>query len=126
MWLSLFLWLIKRDNHNFFYAKKTFTPHGDRKDDIYSFYCNLAIEDTTSNKEFYDIQQMKMLWTEIIEPQFNQEIFSCLDAFNFGRFLFLSEMQRCDGFQYCSCPGNDDALRFLAMGYGMEIKKNKR
>lgn len=109
---------------NFFYAKKTFTPHGDRKDDIYSFYCNLAIEDTTSNKEFYDIQQMKTLWTEVIEPQFNQEIFSCLDAFNFGRFLFLSEMQRCDGFQYCSCPGNDDALRFLAMGYGSIWREN--
>ncbi|RKJ42968.1 hypothetical protein D7X98_17765 [bacterium 1XD8-76] len=103
---------------NYFYAQKTFTPHGNRKDDIYSFYCDLAIDDSTSYKQFYDIQQMKTLWTEVIEPQFRQEIFSCLDVFGYDRFLFLSEKQKCNGLQYCSCPGNDDALRFLAMGYG--------
>ena len=109
---------------NYFYAQKTLTPHGDRKDDIYSFYFNLAIEDTESYKQFYDIQQMKTLWAEVIEPQFDQEIFSCLDAFSYDDFLILSQKQIYNGFHYCSCPGNDDAERFLAMGYGGIWKEN--
>lgn len=103
---------------NHIYAKKTFTPHGNRKDDRYSFYCDLAIEDGASYKMFYNIEQMKTLWAEIIEPEFRREIFSCLAAFSYNHFLALSEKPRCEGFQYCSCPGNDDALRSLAMGYG--------
>lgn len=109
---------------NYFYAKKTLPALGNRKDDIYSSYLDLAVEDPESYKQFYDIRQMKTLWTEVIEPQFEQEIFSCLDTFGFDLFMLLSETQRCDGFQYCSCPANDDALRFLAMGYGEIWKEN--
>lgn len=109
---------------NYYYAKKTLPALGNRKGDIYSSYLNLAVEDPESYKHFYDIRQMKTLWTEVIEPQLHQEIFSCLDAFGFDRFMLLSETLRCDGLQYCSCPGNDDALRFLAMGYGEIWKEN--
>lgn len=69
-------------------------------------------------KEFYDIQQMKILWAEVIEPQFNQEIFSCLNTFSFERFLVLSESWNCDSFQCSISPKKDHALRFLSMGYG--------
>lgn len=103
---------------NHIYAEKTFCPHGDNKEDIYSVYYDLAIEETTSCKEFYDIQQMKTLWTEIIEPQFKQEIFSCLDAISFDRFMIMSEKRGCDGFQQWSSPKNDGAMRLLSMGYG--------
>lgn len=103
---------------NHIYAEKTFCPHGDKKEDIYSVYYDLAIEDATSYKEFYDIQQMKILWAEVIEPQFNQEIFSCLNTFSFERFLVLSESWNCDGFQCSISPKKDHALRFLSMGYG--------
>lgn len=109
---------------NYFYADKMFCPHGDKKDDIYSFYYHLAIRDTTSHKQVYDIQQAQTLWAEIIEPQFNREIFSCLDAFSYDHFLVLSERPRYEGFQYCSCPGNDDALRFLSKGYSEIWKGN--
>ena len=84
---------------NHIYAEKVFCPHGDKKEDIYSVYYDLAIEDATSYKEFYDIQQMKTLWAEIIEPQFDHEIFSCLNAFSFLHFLNLSESWSGDGFK---------------------------
>ena len=109
---------------NYVYAEKVFCPHGDKKEDIYSVYYDLAIEDATSYKEFYDIQQMKTLWAEVIEPQFNNEIFSCLNSFGFERFLILSETWNCDGFQYCRYPKRGDALRFLSMGYGEIWKGN--
>lgn len=94
------------------------------KEDIYSVYYDLAIEDTTSYKEFYDIQQMKTLWAEIIHPQFNQEIFSCLKTFSYDRFLNLSETWSCDGFQYSITHKNDNALSFLSLGYGEIWKEN--
>ena len=103
---------------NHIYAEKVFCPHGDKKEDIYSVYYDLAIEDATSYKEFYDIQQMKILWAEVIEPQFNHEIFSCLSSFGFEHFLVLSESWNCDGFQCSISPKKDHALRFLSMGYG--------
>lgn len=109
---------------NYFYAKKTLPALGNRKDDIYSSYLDLAAEGPGSCKQFYDIRQMKALWTEVIRPQLHQEVFSCLDAFGFDRFMLLSQTQRCDGFQYCSCPANDDALRFFAMGHGEIWKEN--
>ena len=109
---------------NHIYAEKTFCPHGDKKEDIYSVYYDLAIEDTTSYKEFYDIQQMKSLWEEIIHPQFNKEIFSCLKAFSYARFLILSETWSCDGFQYGITHKNDNALSFLSLGYGEIWKGN--
>ena len=71
-----------------------------------------------------DIQQMKTLWAEIIEPQFNHEIFSCLSAFSFGHFLSLSESWSCDGFQYSISHKNDNALSFLSLGYGEVWKGN--
>lgn len=109
---------------NHIYAEKVFCPHGDKKDDIYSVYYDLAIEDATSYKEFYDIQQMKTLWAEIIEPQFDYEIFSCLNAFSFVHFLSLSESWSCDGFQYSISHKNDNALSFLSLGYGEIWKGN--
>ena len=109
---------------NHIYAEKTFCPHGDKKEDIYSVYYDLAIEDAASYKEFYDIQQMKTLWEEVIEPQFNHEIFSCLSSFGFEHFLVLSESWNCDGFQCSISPKKDHALRFLSMGYGEIWKGN--
>jgi len=107
------------------YADKRFCPHGEKKDDIYSVYYDIAIEDSTSYKEFYDIQRMKTLWTDIIEPQFNREIFSCLDAFSFERFMVISEKRvRYDGFQTWPSPKSDDAIRLLSMGYGELWKEN--
>ena len=106
------------------YAEKVICPHGDKKEDIYSVYYDLAIEDATSYKEFYDIQQMKTLWEEIIEPQFTHEIFSCLNTFSFEHFLILSEAWSCDGFQYCKSSKRDNALRFLSLGYGEIWKEN--
>ena len=109
---------------NHIYAEKVFCPHGDKKEDIYSVYYDLAIEDATSYKEFYDIQQMKTLWAEIIEPQFNHEIFSCLNAFSFVHFLNLSESWSCDGFQYSISHKNDNAMSYLSLGYGEIWKGN--
>ncbi len=103
---------------NHIYAEKIFCPHGEKKDDIYSVYYDFAIEEPTSHKEFYDIQKMKALWADIIEPQFDQEIFSCLDAISFDRFMIMSEKRGCDGFQQWSSPKNDGAMRLLSMGYG--------
>lgn len=103
-------------NHT--YADKRFCPHGEKKDDIYSVYYDIAIEDSTSYKEFYDIQRMKTLWTDIIEPQFKREIFSCLDAFSFKHFMIMSEKRGCDGFHTWSSPANDGAMYLLSMGYG--------
>lgn len=109
-------------NHT--YADKSFCPHGEKKDDIYSVYYDLAIEDTASYKEFYDIQRLKTLWTDIIEPQFSLEIFSCLDAFSFERFMIMSEKRGYDGFQTWSNPKNEGAMYLLSMGYGELWKGN--
>ena len=67
---------------------------------------------------------MKTLWAEIIHPQFNQEIFSCLKTFSYDRFLNLSETWSCDGFQYSITHKNDNALSFLSLGYGEIWKEN--
>ena len=109
---------------NYYYAHKIFCPHGGKKDDIYSAYYHHAIEDPTTDKRFYGIQQMKTLWAEIIEPQFNKEIFSCLSSFDYDCFLTLSETEKCGDFQCSVCRKNDDALRFLSMGYGEIWKGN--
>lgn len=109
---------------NYYYAKKTLAALGNRNGDIYSSYLDLAVEDPESRRQVFPVQPMKNLWTQTIEPRLRQDIFACLDGFGFDRFLLLSGTLRCDGFQYCSCPANDDALRFFAMGYGELWREN--
>ncbi|MCI8880645.1 MAG: hypothetical protein HFH28_08025, partial [Clostridiaceae bacterium] len=87
-------------------------------------YDELAVEDPTSYKQFFNIEQMKTVWAEVIEPLLNREVFSCLNDFHHDHFLILSDKRKCGGFHYDSSPGNHDAPRFFALGCGELLAGN--
>ena len=112
----LFLFFFCADHY---YAGKKIHPRRSNDPDIFiNSYDELAVDDPSSFKQFFNIAQMKAVWAEVIEPQLNREIFACLDAFRYDDFLILSDKQRCGDFHYGSSPGNHDAPRFFAMGCG--------
>lgn len=102
-----------------YYAGKKINPRRSNDPDVFiNSYDELAVDDPSSYKQFFNIEQMKTVWEEVIKPQLNQEIFSCLGTFCYNDFLVLSDKQRCGDFHYGSSPGNYDAPRFFAMGCG--------
>lgn len=109
-----------------YYAGKKIHPRRSNDPDIFiNSYDELAVDDPSSYKQFFNIEQMKAVWKEVIEPQLNREIFACLDAFRYEDFLVLSDKQRCGDFHYGASPGNHDAPRFFAMGCG-ELRAGNR
>ena len=101
------------------YADKKIHPRRSNKENVFiNSYDELAVDDPASYKQFFNIEQMKTVWTEVIERQLNREIFSCLNSFHYDYFLILSDQQRYGNFHYMSSPGDHDAPRFFAMGCG--------
>lgn len=101
------------------YAHKKIHPHRSNEENVFiNSYDELAVNDPASYKQFFNIEQMKTVWVEVIEPQLNREVFSCLNSFHYDHFLILSDQQRYGNFHYISSPGDHDAPRFFAMGCG--------
>ncbi len=107
------------------YASKKIHLHRSNDKNVFiNSYDELAVEDPTSYKQFFNIEQMKTVWAEVIEPQLNREIFSCLNDFHYDHFLILSDKQKCGSFHYDTSPGNHDAPRFFALGCGEFLSGN--
>lgn len=100
------------------YANKDIIPQRSNEYVFLNSYTRLAVDDPTSGKRFFNIEQMKAIWAEVIAPQLNREVFSCLNAFHYDHFLILSDKEKCSDFQYRSSPIDYDAPRFFAMGCG--------
>lgn len=107
------------------YASKKIHLHRSNDENVFiNSYDELAVEDPTSYKQFFNIEQMKTVWAEVIEPQLNREVFSCLNDFHYDHFLILSDKRKCGSFHYDSSPGNHDAPRFFALGCGELLAGN--
>lgn len=100
------------------YANKDIIPQRNNEYVFLNSYTRLAMDDPTSGKRFFNIEQMKETWAKVIAPQLNREIFSCLNAFHYDHFLVLSDKEKYGDFQHRTSPVDYDAPRFFAMGCG--------
>lgn len=100
------------------FARGRITPRRSNDDaQQYNWYTRLAIPDKTSAKKLYRIEEMQRIWSEVIGPQVEREIFSYFDAFDFARFAWLTQNQKDGILSLCMNPGNADALQFLALAH---------
>lgn len=101
-----------------FYARSRVTLRRSNDDQQYfNWYSRLAFPDKTSGKKSYYAKEMQRIWSEVIKPQIEREIFAYFDAFNFTKFAWLSQNRKDGVLSLCLNPGNDDALQFLAMAH---------
>lgn len=110
---------------DYFYCYKTILPRkSNSKSEFINSYSELAIEDPSSLKSFYNIEQMKKTWAEVIGPQINEEIISYFNSFGFEQFVTLSQNREDHTLTYCANPASKDALLFIALGHNEIWKGN--